>query len=314
MSLTDEGKEADFIRPYKGPVNPAGHGRLHWTRNDIAETPTAAVLAQDSNTGLPIVITSLYGTGKTLFLASDEFWRWRYRSGWKFHHAYWSMILLWATSEKIEGVSKYAKLHMDKLKLTTSENAEVKIRLMDEEGKPLESSLGFIHLESIGGDDEEEDAPDGDAQPATEVKESEEETDSERIDKKIPYQVVDVGGRYRIELGELPAGRYRIKPIVTELEGVEMEAKLEFEVVEETTMENLYIRQNRSFLERLSEETGGKFFDFPDYAKLPEAVTTDEKEVKREESNELWDTWWMLAAVVGLLVVEWVFRKRRNLV
>jgi hypothetical protein len=93
-----------------------------------------------------------------------------------------------------------------------------------------------------------------------------------------------------------------------------MEAKLEFEVVEETTMENLYIRQNRSFLERLSEETGGKFFDFPDYAKLPEAVTTDEKEVKREESNELWDTWWMLAAVVGLLVVEWVFRKRRNLV
>jgi uncharacterized membrane protein len=315
MSLTDEGKEADFIRPYKGPVNPAGHGRLHWTRNDIAETPTAAVLAQDSNTGLPIVITSLYGTGKTLFLASDEFWRWRYRSGWTFHHAYWSMILLWATSEKIEGVSKYAKLHMDKLKLTTSENAEVKIRLMDDEGKPLESSLGFIHLESIGeSDGEEEDAPGGDAQPETEVKESEEETDSERIDKKIPYQVVDVGGRYRIELGELPAGRYRIKPIVTELEGVEMEAKLEFEVVEETTMENLYIRQNRSFLERLSEETGGKFFDFPDYAKLPEAVTTDEKEVKREESNELWDTWWMLAAVVGLLVVEWVFRKRRNLV
>lgn len=317
MSLTDEGKEADFIRPYKGPVNSAGHGRLHWTRNDIAKTPTASVLAEDAGTGLPIVITSLYGTGKTLFLASDEFWRWRYRSGWKYHHAYWSMILLWATSEKIEGVSKFAKIHMDKLKLTTTENAQVELKLMDKSGKPLESSLGFIHLESISGGEEEDKkvaADGGGNQPKTEIKEPIVEEDSKKIEKKIPYQVVDVGGRYRIELGELSAGRYRISPIVTELEGENLNAKLEFEVVEETTMENLYIHQNRSFLERLSEETGGKFFDFADYAKLPEAVTTDEREVRRTESTELWDTWWMLVAVVGLLVCEWVFRKRRNLV
>ena len=289
MALTPEGREADFVQPYRGPTSPAGHGRLHWYRNDSEGAPTASVLAEDETTGRPLVVSSFYGAGKVLYLGSDELWRWRYRSGWKYHHEFWSLVLLWATSEKIEGESRYAKLHLDKTRFSATESPELKLKLVGRDGKPLEGSQGFVRLEGKTKSGDE-------------------------VDTNLPYEVVDIGGLYRCELGKLPTGEYAVMPVVNELEGEKLEAVLHFEVIEQSSLENVYIRQNRPFLERLCEETGGQYFDFRDFAQLPDAVTTDKKIVERVEQTELWDTWWMLLAVTSLLVCEWLLRKRLNLV
>ena len=288
-SLTQEGEAIDYMEEYKGKTDDVGHGKLHWVRSDVSSAPTATVLAEVSSTDLPLVVTSYFGPGKLLYLGSDEFWRWRFREGWKHHHDFWSLILLWATSEKIEGENRFVKLHMAKRRFSTADNPEIKIKLVGKNGKPLEGSLGLIHL--IGQDE-----------------------DGEKIDKKLPYRSVDVGGSYRVELGQLPPGDYRIEPKVDELTGEETDVVLSFEIIEESSQETLYIRQNQSFLKRLCEETGGQYFDFGEYDKLIEAVHKDIREIKRTEQNELWDTWWMIFAVTILLVIEWCLRKRFNLI
>jgi len=289
MALTAEGKEAGLVRPYRGPTSPAGHGKLHWVRSDTRNIPTASVLTQEQLTGLPVVITSLYGAGKVLYLGSDEFWRWRFRSGWKYHHEFWSLVLLWATSEKIEGESRFAKLGIDKQRFSTSENPDVKLKLVGADGKPLEGSQGSVLL--TGKD-----------------------SDGTDVERAVPYQVVDVGGLYRAELGRLPVGKYRVSPMISELEGEDIDAALEFEVVEESSLENLYIRQNQPFLQRLCEETGGQYFNLQDFASLPQAVQTDRVRIESKEETELWDRYWMLLLVTALLVTEWALRKRHNLV
>ena len=289
MALTAEGKEAGLVRPYQGPTSAAGHGKLHWVRSDTRNIPTASVLTQEPMTGLPVVITSLYGAGKVLYLGSDEFWRWRYRSGWKYHHEFWSLVLLWATSEKIEGESRFAKLGLDQRRFSTSENPDVRLKLIGADGKPLEGSQGSVCLTG-------------------------KTTDGTDIERAIPYQVVDLGGLYRAELGRLPTGKYRVSPMIDELEGEDIDAALEFEVVEESSLENLYIRQNQPFLQRLCEETGGRYFDLQDFGALPEAVQTDRVRIESKEETELWDKYWMLLLVATLLVTEWAFRKRHNLV
>jgi hypothetical protein len=289
MALTPEGREADFVKSYQGPVSSAGHGRLHWIRGDVQGIPTAAVLSQEESTGLPIAVMSFFGAGKVLYLGSDEFWRWRFRSGWKYHHGFWSHVLLWATSEKIEGESRFAKLKLEKQHFTTVESPEVKLKLIGKDGSPLENSQGFIALTG-------------------------KTADGLGIDKRIPYQVVDVGGLYRAELGRLATGKYSIEPVVPDLDGEELSATLGFGVTEESSLETLYIHQNQAFLRRLCEETSGQYFDFQDFAKLPEAVARETMQIERIEQTELWDNYWMLLLVAALLITEWALRKRLNLV
>jgi uncharacterized membrane protein len=66
-------------------------------------------------------------------------------------------------------------------------------------------------------------------------------------------------------------------------------------------------------LQRIAEETGGRFFTTADASALPEAVSYTGRGVTVVEERELWDMPVLLIALVGLVSAEWGFRRARGL-
>jgi uncharacterized membrane protein len=66
-------------------------------------------------------------------------------------------------------------------------------------------------------------------------------------------------------------------------------------------------------LKRVAEETGGRFFTEADAASLPEAISYGGHGVTVVEARELWDMPAVLLLLIGLVGVEWAFRRTRGL-
>jgi hypothetical protein len=66
-------------------------------------------------------------------------------------------------------------------------------------------------------------------------------------------------------------------------------------------------------LQRIAEETGGRFFTAATASALPEAVSYTGRGVTVVEERELWDMPALLMALVGLVCAEWGFRRARGL-
>jgi len=74
-------------------------------------------------------------------------------------------------------------------------------------------------------------------------------------------------------------------------------------------------KMDEDLLVKLASTTGGKYFPLADVAALPEAVGTIREVTEvRVAEEELWDRWWVIVGIVGLLTAEWILRKRWRLV
>ncbi|MBL7074753.1 hypothetical protein ISS37_05905 [candidate division KSB1 bacterium] len=119
-------------------------------------------------------------------------------------------------------------------------------------------------------------------------------------------------GRYGGELRLLEKGDYTFLARALVGERVIEERTGKFSV-EEYNIEFLNIRMEKGLLQRISENTGGKYYDLADVnqlvadLKLPSRILTQEKEI------EIWNRWVLLAGFILLLSLEWFIRKRSGM-
>jgi hypothetical protein len=66
-------------------------------------------------------------------------------------------------------------------------------------------------------------------------------------------------------------------------------------------------------LQRVAEETGGRFFTEANAAALPEAISYSGRGVTVVQERELWDMPIVLILLIGLAGGEWAFRRTRGL-
>src|SRR6185312_14203647 len=64
-----------------------------------------------------------------------------------------------------------------------------------------------------------------------------------------------------------------------------------------------------SLLNRLAEETGGRFFTPATAASLPEAISYSGRGVTVVEERDLWDMPIVLMLLLGLIAAEWGYRR-----
>ena len=69
----------------------------------------------------------------------------------------------------------------------------------------------------------------------------------------------------------------------------------------------------RSLLERVAEETGGRFYTPATSAVLPEEIIYTEAGTTVIEEAELWDMPILFLLLVGLIGSEWIYRRARGL-
>ena len=68
-----------------------------------------------------------------------------------------------------------------------------------------------------------------------------------------------------------------------------------------------------SLLQRIAEETGGRFFTPADAASLPEAISYSGRGVTVVEERDLWDMPILLMLLLALIGAEWGYRRKRGL-
>ena len=78
--------------------------------------------------------------------------------------------------------------------------------------------------------------------------------------------------------------------------------------------ENFHTEQNRALLEKLSENTGGRYWDRGDLGKLPRDISYSEAGISVRDTKELWDMPVVFLLLLGLTAADWLLRRKWGVV
>ena len=79
---------------------------------------------------------------------------------------------------------------------------------------------------------------------------------------------------------------------------------------EDGVAENFHIQQNRELLEKLSSETGGKYYTPQDASKLGKDISYSDAGITVRETRDLWDMPIVFLLLLSLRAGEWLLRRK----
>jgi len=99
----------------------------------------------------PVIVTQRFGNGKVIFHATDELWRWRFRTGDTYYGRYWVHVIRYLSRSKLLGKDPGAELSVDHKVYRTGETVGFRVRFVDEKIAPTASDGVTIVVERPGG-------------------------------------------------------------------------------------------------------------------------------------------------------------------
>ena len=126
--------------------------------------------------------------------------------------------------------------------------------------------------------------------------------------------VVDRDGEYQATLSADEVGLHsiRVSSVADEKGGAALEDSA-FVAVADLGAEFYGAEMRRSLLQRMANETGGRFYTPETMHTLPEDVALSTRGVTVVNQMDLWDMPAVLVVLVAMLSAEWAYRRRRGL-
>jgi uncharacterized membrane protein len=248
--------------------------------------PGATVLLVSTPAGkrkTPLLVTENYGRGRTVLFSTEGSWRWKM---WlphddKTHATFWQQILRHLVTDTPGQVTASTP------KSVLSDETKVPLRaeVRDKQYKPVTNAKVQARFM----------APDGASatveltpQPLEEGIYSGEWT----AEKPGSYVADIIAGREQEEIG---------RDVVTFRR-------------EDGVAENFHTSQNRELLEKLSEQTGGRYYKPGEASKLANEISYSEAGISTRETRDLWDMPAIFLLALGILACEWLLRRRWGVV
>jgi uncharacterized membrane protein len=243
--------------------------------------PGATVLAE-MNAGrarLPLLVTQNYGRGRTALMATSGTWRWQMSQalGDPTHDMFWQQLLRWVAGDSPGPVQASMPVQ----------------RLMDD---------GHARLTALVRDKEYTVAPD--AKVVAHV------NGPEGVSAMVDMAPVpNDPGSFQAEWTAGKPGSYLVE--VTAMRGPDELGRdvLTFERTDGVA-ENFHTGQNRELLEKLSSQTGGKYWKADELARLPKEISYSEAGISVRDTKELWDMPIVFLLLLGLMAGEWMLRRK----
>ena len=134
-----------------------------------------------------------------------------------------------------------------------------------------------------------------------------------RQTQKVPLHRTETGrGYFEAVLNNLPAGGYHAKIIAPPLPGRVSTA--DFAVAPPQT-ELARVQMDATEMQQAAEVTKGRYYTYKDASHLIDDLPEGRQvPVESLPPLPLWNRWPLLALVLGLLIGEWLLRKRRGMV
>ncbi len=304
----------------------------NWYFEAPRKQPAAVVLAEHPEKvgpegRLPILLYHYAGSGKVIFSAIDDTWRWRQRIGDRFFGRYWVQLIRFMARSKLLG-QKQAEVVTDRRRYRRGQPVGVTVRFPN---PALAQDVRAVTVEV---------QREGQAARKVVLRPAPGSRSKNLFEGAMPPLAE---GKYQVRLlpppalkGDLPTTDFQIDPPAGELVRVEMD---------------------REDLAAAAKQSGGQFYRWDEAAKHiepsdsarprpgpippaaspgleggPSATTTtassdgDEKTLLEllpppqkvpldtDPPIALWNTWPVYALFLGLIALEWVLRKRKQMV
>jgi hypothetical protein len=277
--LDDPGKNADRWKKlaYLADYEDAGSPK-----------PGATVLAS-MNAGrrkLPLLITQSYGHGRTAVMATGGTWRWQMSEalGDPSHDLFWHQLLRWLVNETPGAVvaSMPGRILMDE------GHVQLTAQVHDRQFQPAVNAHVMAHV--VG--------PEG----------------VNAFLDMTPAQ--DTPGTYRAEWTAEKPGSYLAEVTVesTASQPQELGRDAVTFAREDGVAENFHTEQNRTLLEQLASQTGGRYWKPSELKNLPRDISYSEAGISVRNTKELWDMPIVFMLLVGLPSAEWLLRRKWGVV
>ena len=74
--------------------------------------------------------------------------------------------------------------------------------------------------------------------------------------------------------------------------------------------ENFHTEQNRELLEKLSSQTGGRYWKADELGRLPREISYSEAGISVRDTKELWNMPIVFLVLLGLMSGQWMLRRK----
>jgi hypothetical protein len=124
-------------------------------------------------------------------------------------------------------------------------------------------------------------------------------------------------GRYLVNVEGIPVGDYSVKAEASLNNKSKLNASTSF-TVEQLQLENRNYGLNKSLLEKLAQNSGGRYLHITEADSLLSIIKTNypgqDKQISTTNEINLWNSVYLLSLVMILLSVEWFLRKRFGMI
>ena len=251
-----------------------------------AETLVEALVGAQK---LPAIVRRQFGAGQVLYLAFDEAWRWRFQVADKYHEPFWHQVANALMEPPYAVLDKQAALDVGAANYREGDTARIRARLRDVLGRAITQGHPQALLFRDG-------------QKVAAIPLSADESN---------------GGIFRGKTPPLTPGRYELRLDPQGLISAANELSEEFYVQSrggDASRELDELNCNEDLLQQLARASNGAYVREENAAQLLEKLEPLSKGRIEESETVLWQSWWWFGAVVGLLSLEWLLRKRVGLI
>jgi len=250
--------------------------------------PGATVLLQlstdvEGRDAYPLVSWHRYGSGKSMFVATDALWRLRFKRGDRYHAQFWRQTIQFLTLSRLLSGSKRITIETDRRSYRTGQRIAVYANVLNDVWEPVDAPSYTVFVE--GGED------------------------GERVPVKLE-PMPDQPGLYQGFIGADEAGSYTINAPALD----EPAANTAEYTVQTVSLEQRDPTMQQGTLLKMAEISGGRYFSIAELPELTQALTTEEKTAVKRIEKDLWDLPALYVLIVVLAGCEWFFRRRVNLV
>jgi uncharacterized membrane protein len=231
----------------------------------------------------PLLITENFGHGRTALFATGGSWRWKM---WTDHAdktqpEFWQQIFRYLVTDTPGPVTATTP----KSVLADDARVPIRVEVRDKEYKPVTNAN--VQARFLG--------PDGSTatvQLAPQPMEEGVYTAEWSAEKPGSYVAEILAGRDQEALGS---------------------AVLSFRR-EDGVAENFHTSQNRELLEKLSQQTGGRYYTPADASKLSKEISYSEAGITTRETRDLWDLPVVFLLLIAIRAAEWLLRRKWGVV
>lgn len=251
--------------------------------------PGADVLLEvtEQNAKLPALVFRRFGSGRVLYSAFDESWRWRQDVGDKYHEKFWKQTAKMVMEEPFAVMDRFLAIDTGPPYYEEGDRAQIRVRMRDP------AAMAWLEANK--------------AKPVAMLYQG------DKLVAQVPLDPDFQSALYRGFSEPLKGGEYEVRVRVPGVPDDQLRARTQFTVASVATGEMGILYCHEKQLRQMAADSGGRYYAEEDMAQLAEVLKPFSSGETIIEEEKLWQSYWTFLPIILLLTLEWTLRKRAGL-